>query len=183
MGSVEAQAPLAPARLRSLQVVGILSGVAAGAWLGAAEAPTKVVTLGISPVAISLVMVIGVFMARWSLPALIRGTANVGLDVRRAPHLVVWAMSYKPSTKISDLPDTMIMFKGPRPILSRYQKFWNKAFKEFDLRRLPIWLWSVSGRKPMDRLWYSSSATHEGCPRIRSHGISTRKGRSWRSTS
>lgn len=72
--------------------MGILSGVAAGAWLGAAEAPTKVVTLGISPVAISLVMVVGVFMARWSLPALIRGTANVGLDLRRAPHLVVWAL-------------------------------------------------------------------------------------------
>ena len=62
------------------------------AWLGAAEAPTKVVTLGISPVAISLVMVLGVFVARWSLPALIRGTANVGVDVRRAPHLIVWAL-------------------------------------------------------------------------------------------
>jgi drug/metabolite transporter (DMT)-like permease len=72
--------------------VGVLSGFAAGAWLGAAEAPTKVVTLGISPVAISLVMVLGVFVARWSLPALIRGTANVGVDVRRAPHLIVWAL-------------------------------------------------------------------------------------------
>jgi drug/metabolite transporter (DMT)-like permease len=79
-------------RLRQLQAVGVLSGFAAGAWLGAAEAPTKVVTLGISPVAISLVMVLGVFLARWSLPALIRGTANVGVDVRRAPHLVVWAL-------------------------------------------------------------------------------------------
>ena len=49
-------------------------------------------TLGISPVAISLVVVIGVFMARWSLPALIRGTANVRPDVQRAPHLVVWAL-------------------------------------------------------------------------------------------
>ena len=83
---------LAAARLRQLQAVGVLSGFAAGAWLGAAEAPTKVVTLGISPVAISLVMVLGVFIARWSLPALIRGTANVGQDVRRAPHLVVWAL-------------------------------------------------------------------------------------------
>ncbi|MDH4133073.1 MAG: EamA family transporter [Gemmatimonadota bacterium] len=84
--------PLAAARLRQLQAVGVLSGFAAGAWLGAAEAPTKVVTLGISPVAISFVMVFGVFLARWSLPALIRGTANVGVDVRRAPHLVVWAL-------------------------------------------------------------------------------------------
>jgi drug/metabolite transporter (DMT)-like permease len=92
MGGVGDAAPLAAVRLRQLQAVGVLSGFAAGAWLGAAEAPTKVVTLGISPVAISLVMVLGVFLARWSLPALIRGTANVGADVRRAPHLVVWAL-------------------------------------------------------------------------------------------
>ena len=85
-------APPATARLRRLQAVGVLSGFAAGAWLGAAEAPTKVVTLGISPVAISLVMVLGVFLARWSLPALIRGTANIGVDVRHAPHLVAWAL-------------------------------------------------------------------------------------------
>ena len=80
------------ARIRQLQLVGVLAGFAAGAWLGAAEAPTKVVTLGISPVAISLVMVCGVFLARWSVPALIRGTANVGVDLRRAPHLVVWGV-------------------------------------------------------------------------------------------
>ncbi len=92
MGGVGPAAPLGAVRLRQLQAVGVLSGFAAGAWLGAAEAPTKVVTLGISPVAISLVMVLGVFLARWSLPALIRGTANVGMDVRRAPHLVVWAL-------------------------------------------------------------------------------------------
>jgi drug/metabolite transporter (DMT)-like permease len=92
MGSVADTTPVAAQRLRQLQAVGVLSGFAAGAWLGAAEAPTKVVTLGISPIAISLVMVLGVFVARWSLPALIRGTANVGLDVRRAPHLVVWAL-------------------------------------------------------------------------------------------
>jgi drug/metabolite transporter (DMT)-like permease len=85
-------APVAAARLRQLQALGVLSGFAAGAWLGAAEAPTKVVTLGISPVAISFAMVLGVFLARWSLPALIRGTANVAVDVRRAPHLVVWAL-------------------------------------------------------------------------------------------
>ena len=68
------------------------SGIAAGAWLGAAEAPTKMVTLGISPVVISLAMVLGVFLARWSLPALLRGTAAIGDDVRAAPHLIVWAV-------------------------------------------------------------------------------------------
>jgi len=66
--------------------------VTAGAWLGAAEAPTKLVVLGIPPVAISLVMVAGVFLARWSLPALLRGSAGVAADLRRAPHLVVWAL-------------------------------------------------------------------------------------------
>ena len=70
----------------------MLCGVTAGAWLGAAEAPTKLVTLGLSPVVISLTMVIGVFLARWTLPALIQGTAYVAADLRRAPHLIVWAV-------------------------------------------------------------------------------------------
>jgi glucose uptake protein GlcU len=72
--------------------LGILSGFTAGAWLGAAEAPTKLVSIGISPIAVSLLMVIGVFLARWSLPALILGTSSVRADVRRAPHLIIWAV-------------------------------------------------------------------------------------------
>jgi len=81
-------------RLRSkkLQLLGILSGFAAGAWLGAAEAPTKLVSIGISPMVISLIMVIGVFLARWSLPALVLGTSSVRADVGRAPHLIIWAL-------------------------------------------------------------------------------------------
>src|SRR5229473_4527692 len=79
-------------RARKLQVLGILSGFTAGAWLGAAEAPTKLVSIGISPMVISLIMVIGVFLARWSLPALILGTSSVRADVLRAPHLVIWAL-------------------------------------------------------------------------------------------
>jgi drug/metabolite transporter (DMT)-like permease len=79
-------------RLRQLQSVGILSGLAAGAWLGAAEAPTKLVTLGMSPVVVSLAMVIGVFLARWTLPALLQGTSYVAADLRQAPHLVIWAI-------------------------------------------------------------------------------------------
>src|SRR2546427_739147 len=89
--TVDRLTELDPARLRRLQRVGTLSGFAAGAWLGAAEAPTKLVTLGIPPVVISFVMVLGVFLARWSLPALVRGTAAVRDDVRQAPHLVIWA--------------------------------------------------------------------------------------------
>src|SRR5260370_687065 len=77
---------------KKLQLVGILCGFAAGAWLGAAEAPTKLVSIGISPMVISLIMVIGVFLARWSVPALILGTSSVRADVRRTPHLVIWAL-------------------------------------------------------------------------------------------
>jgi drug/metabolite transporter (DMT)-like permease len=73
-------------------VLGILSGFTAGAWLGAAEAPTKLVSVGVSPIVISLIMVTGVFLARWSLPALILGTSSVRADLRRAPHLIIWAL-------------------------------------------------------------------------------------------
>lgn len=79
-------------RARKLQLLGILSGLTAGAWLGAAEAPTKLVSIGLSPMVISLVMVSGVFLARWSVPALILGTSSVRADVRRAPHLIIWAL-------------------------------------------------------------------------------------------
>jgi len=79
-------------RLRQLQIAGILSGFSAGAWLGAAEAPTKLVNLGISPVIVSLLMVSGVFLARWSVPALVRGTAQMRVDVRQAPHLILWGV-------------------------------------------------------------------------------------------
>src|SRR5437879_11899324 len=79
-------------RSKTLHLLGILSGYTAGAWLGAAEAPTKLVSTGISPMVISLIMVIGVFLARWSLPALILGTSSIRADVRRAPHLIIWAI-------------------------------------------------------------------------------------------
>ncbi len=84
--------PLEASRLRRLQAVGILCGFSAGAWLGAAEAPTKFVKAGVSPIVVSLLMVIGVFLARWSLPALIRGTGQIHLDIREAPHLIIWGV-------------------------------------------------------------------------------------------
>src|SRR6202050_3753766 len=37
-------------------------------------------------------MVIGVFLARWSVPALILGTSSIRADVRRTPHLIIWAV-------------------------------------------------------------------------------------------
>jgi len=89
---VATQQPADANRSRRLQLLGLLCGFTAGAWLGAAEAPTKLVTIGISPIVISLIMVSGVFLARWSLPALVLGTSSVRADVRRAPHLILWAL-------------------------------------------------------------------------------------------
>jgi drug/metabolite transporter (DMT)-like permease len=80
------------ARSRKLQALGVLCGLSAGAWLGAAEAPIKLVSPSISPIVISLIMVMGVFIARWSLPALILGTSSVRADLGRTPHLVIWAV-------------------------------------------------------------------------------------------
>jgi len=79
-------------RLRTLQALGVFCGFAAGAWLGGAEAPIKMVNSGVSPITVSLIMVVGVFLARWSIPAFIRGTSYVQNDVRQAPHLIVWAI-------------------------------------------------------------------------------------------
>jgi drug/metabolite transporter (DMT)-like permease len=87
-----APTPMHATRLRSLQALGIFCGFAAGAWLGGAEAPVKLVNPDISPITVSLIMVFGVFLARWSVPAFIRGTLHVGNDVRQAPHLIVWAV-------------------------------------------------------------------------------------------
>ena len=70
----------------------MFSGLAAGAWLGGAEAPTKLVTVGLSPYVISLAMVAGVFVARWTLPTILRGTGYVFHDLRVRAHLVIWAV-------------------------------------------------------------------------------------------
>jgi drug/metabolite transporter (DMT)-like permease len=80
------------ASARSLHGLGVICGFAAGAWLAAAEAPTKLVTTGLSPFLISLGMVAGVFVGRWTLPAVLKGTGFVVADIRRRPHLLVWAV-------------------------------------------------------------------------------------------
>jgi drug/metabolite transporter (DMT)-like permease len=90
--TVTPPAPIQAGRLRTLQALGVLCGFAAGAWLGGAEAPIKIVSLGLSPITVSLIMVAGVFLGRWSIPAFVRGTSFVRDDVRQAPHLIVWAV-------------------------------------------------------------------------------------------
>ena len=72
--------------------LGVACGLGAGVWLGAAEAPTKLVNSGLSPFAISLCMVLGVFTARWTFPTLLKGTRYVAADLLAKKHLIVWAV-------------------------------------------------------------------------------------------
>lgn len=72
--------------------LGVFCAIAASAWLGGAEAPTKLVAAGFSPVVISLCMIVGVFFARWTVPTLLRGTGFVLFDLKKRPHLMVWAV-------------------------------------------------------------------------------------------
>ncbi len=81
-----------PRTAHSMHRLGVLCGVAAGVWLGAAEAPTKLVNTGLSPFAVSLCMVAGVFTARWSFPTLLKGTRYVFRDLAARKHLIVWAI-------------------------------------------------------------------------------------------
>lgn len=76
----------------SLHLLGVICGLTAGVWLGAAEAPTKLVNAGYSPFAISLCMVAGVFTARWTFPTLLKGTSYVFADLAEKKHLIVWAL-------------------------------------------------------------------------------------------
>jgi glucose uptake protein GlcU len=76
----------------SLHGLGVVCGLTAGVWLGAAEAPTKLVNAGFSPFAISLCMVAGVFTARWTFPTLLKGTGYVFEDLSERKHLIMWAL-------------------------------------------------------------------------------------------
>lgn len=84
--------PVAKQHSISLHGLGVICGLAAGVWLGAAEAPTKLVNAGFSPFAISLCMVAGVFTARWTFPTLLKGTSYVFADLGERKHLIVWAL-------------------------------------------------------------------------------------------
>lgn len=79
-------------RRLSLHGLGVICGLTAAVWLGAAEAPTKLVTAGYSPFAISSAMVCGVFLSRWTFPTLLKGTAYVFADLAGKKHLIVWAL-------------------------------------------------------------------------------------------
>jgi drug/metabolite transporter (DMT)-like permease len=90
---VSSNATAAPVRSTlSLHKLGVFCGLAAAVWLGSAEAPTKLVNEGFSPFLISMGMVMGAFVARWSVPTLLKGTSFLFSDVREKPHLIVWAL-------------------------------------------------------------------------------------------
>ncbi len=72
--------------------VGVICGLAAGAWLGGAEVPAKLASTTISPFAISLCMVAGVFVARWTIPSLLKGTNYIFADLLDNKHLIVWGV-------------------------------------------------------------------------------------------
>lgn len=76
----------------SLHRLGVLCGLAAGAWLGIAEAPMKLVVAGFSPFVVTIGMVLGVFIARWTVPMLLKGAGYVFMDVREKKHLIVWGL-------------------------------------------------------------------------------------------
>jgi drug/metabolite transporter (DMT)-like permease len=78
--------------MKSMHRVGVICGLAAGAWLGGAEAPTKLVNAHISPFAISLCMVAGVFVARWTIPSVLKGTDYIFADLWEKKHLIVWGI-------------------------------------------------------------------------------------------
>lgn len=92
MTPAAAAGPVDLSRQRVLHRLGIFCGLAAALWLAGAEAPTKLVTVAVSPVVISFMMVFGAFISRWSLPALVRGTGDTFRDARQAPHLVLWGV-------------------------------------------------------------------------------------------
>jgi len=89
--AVQVEKQAAP-RTGSLHALGVLCGLAAATWLAGAEAPTKLVTAGLSPFLISLAMVSGVFVARWTLPTVLKGTGYVFTDLRQKSHLMIWAV-------------------------------------------------------------------------------------------
>lgn len=79
-------------QIPSRHSLGVLCGICAGVWLGAAEAPTKLVNTGLSPYAISLCMVAGVFLARWSVPTFLKGTRAIFADIARSRQLIPFAI-------------------------------------------------------------------------------------------
>jgi drug/metabolite transporter (DMT)-like permease len=173
-------------RLRSLQALGIFCGFAAGAWLGGAEAPIKLVNPDISPITVSLIMVCGVFLARWSVPAFIRGTSHVRADVRQAPHLVVWAILAGCMWAVAN---TLTIYAIRNVGLSIAFPLWNSnsllgifwgvvLFKELRSSQPKRWLGVVGGALLMfgGATFLAVASSHEAAPGKAAFGIAAALG-------
>jgi hypothetical protein len=79
--------PVKPRGAASLHRLRVISGLAAGAWLGARQAGQRRV-LSVSDFPGDG----GVFIARWTVPMLLKGTGYIALDIREKAHLLVWAL-------------------------------------------------------------------------------------------
>jgi drug/metabolite transporter (DMT)-like permease len=60
--------------------------------LGGAEVPVRIASAAISPFAVSLCLVAGVCVARWTIPALLKGSDYVFSDLKDNQHLIVWGV-------------------------------------------------------------------------------------------
>jgi len=130
---------------RPLHRLGVVCGLAAGAWLGAAEAPTKLVNTGLSPFLISLGMVTGVFVARWTVPMVLKGTGYVFQDIREKPHLIVWAIL---AGALWAVANTLTVFAIRDVGLSIAFPLWNTN----SLIGL-LWGWLLFGELSASRQW------------------------------
>lgn len=92
MGVVQEAEVEAEKSTLSLHWVGVACGLAAAAWLGTAEAPVKLASADVPPFIVTLGMVLGVFLARLTLPVLLKGAGFVVKDLRQNAHLMVWAL-------------------------------------------------------------------------------------------
>jgi drug/metabolite transporter (DMT)-like permease len=175
-----------PSRLRSLQALGIFCGFAAGAWLGGAEAPIKLVNPDISPITVSLVMVCGVFLARWSVPAFVRGTSHVRSDIRQAPHLVVWAILAGCMWAVAN---TLTIYAIRNVGLSIAFPLWNSnsllgifwgivLFKELHFAGWKRWLGVLGGALCMfaGATLLAIASSHEAAPGMAAMGIAAALG-------
>ena len=137
----------------SLHKLGVFCGLAAAVWLGSAEAPTKLVTEGFSPFLISIGMVMGAFVARWSLPTLLKGTGFVFTDLRDKPHLIVWALL---AGMLWAVANTLTIFAVRNVGLAIAFPLWNTnslvglfwgclLFKELRGSRLRDWVKVIGG--------------------------------------
>lgn len=186
MGAPTNGGPSRSTRLRSLQALGIFCGFAAGAWLGGAEAPIKLVNPEISPITVSLVMVCGVFLARWSVPAFIRGTSHLRGDIRQAPHLLIWAILAGCMWAVAN---TLTIFAIRNVGLSIAFPLWNSnsllgivwgivLFKELHFAGWRRWLGVLGGAICMfgGATLLAVASSHEAAPGKASLGIAAALG-------